>query len=215
VSTREWVVSRLVAAGALAALACPSVSVAQDLPHLRGRKVVLLALPSSMAGNVIDDTQHLASQIAASLRTAGVRVVVAGVEAQVPLEELAGTANASGPAVTIGVRSLGSSGKCAAAITPQRVPKPFQPDGPLSKDEFGRVVKQLAASSRAEVSTTLAKVLASVVRCCPRKPTESERYVLDAINSPTVLLSLGSSDAAVFLSHVPALLERWIAMEQE
>jgi len=188
---------------------------AQESPHLRGRLIAVLALPASMAGRVTPDTRYLALELASKLRVAGAQVVVAGVDTPVPLEELTFTGNSSGPDATIAVLSLGPSKKCAATIAPERVRKPSQSDGALGKEELARVVEQVSAWSRAEWSANLAGLLAAVVRSCPRKATEVERYVLHHTNSPMVILSVSSSDANGLLAKVPGALEQWLAMEQK
>jgi hypothetical protein len=142
-------------------------------------------------------------------------VVLAGVDPQVPLEELTATANLSGADVTIAVCSLGRSKQCAATVTPPGVPKPPQPETVIGDAQLARLVRDSWASSRTEFSASLAARVASVVRCCPRPPTETEQYVLDGTNSLTVILSLNSSDAEVLVPELPTILKRWIAMEQK
>jgi len=65
------------------------------------------------------------------------------------------------------------------------------------------------------MSNALATALASVVRCCSRKPTEAEEYILEATGTPTVILSINVRDADALLPHIPAIFERWFALEQK
>ncbi len=212
---QQQAVRHLVLVAGLVPTAWAFTAQAQEFPHVRGRLIAILALPASMAGKVTPDTRYLALEIASRLRVAGAQVVVAGVDAQVPLEELTFASNSSGPDATIAVLSLGPSKKCAACITTERLPKPPQSDGVIGKDELARMVNQAFAWSRAEASANLAGILAAVVRSCPRKATDVERYILRHSNSPTVILSLSSSDANGLLAKVPGALEQWLAMEQK
>lgn len=205
---------RLFLVAAMTAALAPATLAREARPGVHGRVVVLLALPGSMSEQASPDTQRLALEIAGSLRAVGSRVVVAGAPTAVPLEELAATANSSAADVTLGVRSLGQSIKCAAALTPEPVPRPNQSEGTLDGAKLGALVKQLTASARAEESAKLAAALASVAKWCPRRPTEVERYVLSETNSPTLLLSLASSDARALLPVLPDILEKWFVMER-
>ncbi len=205
----------LVLVGVMAVALAPGALAREPRSRVHDGVVVVLALPGSMAKQATPDTQRLALELADRLRAAAFRVVVAGAPTALPLEELVATSTASSADLTLGVRSLGQSKKCAAAMTPEPVPRPVQSEGPIDKAELAALVIQLAASSRAEESTKLAIILASVAKWCPSRPTEVERYVLKEAMSPTLLLSLSSSDAGELLPHVPDVLEKWFAMERK
>jgi hypothetical protein len=208
--------ARWLLVAALVAAAMASGALADDVrPDVHGRLVVVLALPGSLADHATPDTQRLALEIADRLRAAEFRVEVAGVSPIVPLEELIATANASSTDLTLGVRSLGFSKSCAAAITPERVPRPAQSEGAVANGELAPLLKQLMASARAEASASLASGLASGARWCPRKPTEVERYVLGGTLSPTLLLSVASPEAGEALARVAEIVAKWFAMEQK
>jgi hypothetical protein len=180
----------------------------------RGVSVAVIALPSSMS-TATPESQQLAQKIASKMRSAGFRVVLAGVERVVPLEELAAVANASSIDLALGVRSLGISNGCSAVVVPEPTPQPAQRRGAISQAEVRVSVKQLMASSRAEASEHLARSLTSAGQWCPRKPTKVERYVLDAVVAPTVLVSTASSDTASVIERIPGVVEEWVRMERK
>jgi len=208
------IVRRLLAAVSLVtAPLLPAAAEGLSSPH--ERVVVVLALPGSMGEKITSDTERLVSEIASGLRAAGVQVVVAGVGARLSLEELTATTNATDPDMTLGVRSLGGSSGCAAVITPGPPPKAPPSVWATDTGQLRELIRQIGAASRAETSNSLATVVASVVRCCSRKPTETEQYILDATGTPTVILTINARDADALLPHIPAVFGRLFALDQK
>jgi hypothetical protein len=172
--------------------------------------VAVLALPDVLGGKATPATQGLAQRIAADLQAAGFRVVRAGIGSSVPVEELNAIANASSVDLALGLRGLGETKRCPSLVAPQALPLPVQTDASATPAQASVLVRQITAAARSEASGRLVRSLASVREWCHPQPTEVEKYVLDGIAAPTVLMAVAVHEAGVTQA-MPAILREWSA----
>jgi hypothetical protein len=198
----------VIAAAALLAVWMPCQASGDDSDPL----VAVLALPSADTGQTSRATHELAQALIAGLRSAGLRVVVAGTPTAAPLEELTAVANAAAVDVAIGARSLESSGGCPSVLAPQAVSRPAEVRGSQARPAVG--VKQLIAALRYEASVRLAASVESYGRWCHPKAARGDTYVLQGVAAPTVLLLLPVREQAQLSRRLPALIRDWSAAER-
>jgi len=184
-------------------------------PGNAGISIAVLALPSPQTGQATPETRQLVEAIGDRLQARGFRVTIVGTTGFTPAEELTATVNARAVDLVVSARSFAKARRCAAVIAPQPVSRPAEPKTAVGQAQLGDFFRRLMAFARFEASTRLASSLASVGEWCQPKPTEIERYVLQGLNAPTVLLGLASRDQDRLIERLPSVVEGWTAEERK
>lgn len=177
-----------------------------------GASIAVLAIPGSLSTKATPATRQLAERVATELQAAGFHVIRAGIDTPVSLEELNAIANASAADLALGVRSVGESKRCLSVVAPRPVTPPTQSSA-ATPAELGALAKQLMASARSEASARFVSLLANGPEWCRPKASGVERYVLQGVAAPTVLISAAVPDEGRVTHTIPAIVREWLTME--
>jgi hypothetical protein len=177
--------------------------------------VAVLPLPESFTSEVTRQSRALAASIARDLESAGLRAIVPEATKPHSLEELTLIADSSSVAVALGVRSLGVSDPCSLVVPPKAIPRPPEADQPVSEEALGPVFRALVAHNRSAASARLADALLSAGGWCRARGTETEQYLLEGTDAPTVVLAVAPENEPGAVNSIRTAITAWLAAERE
>jgi hypothetical protein len=168
------------------------LGVVASSPALAGHPDVFILPLSSAIGPATHLTQDACAALAEQLSKLKVSATVA--EPTPAWEELAASANASGPRLTLGLR-VNESSSCPTVVAPKRVTAPSTPPMPEGAP-LQQAILDATEAARTGESASLAVAIAQQGRWCSGRPTRPEAYVLSNVRSPVVVVTLPSKRAA-------------------